>query len=453
MKTPIISLAFGIAALGTRAALADETGERCSDAALGVTRDLAGRTLVVGAAYDNRIIEWDGGHAHYGDLAIARLRRGGELDASFGRGGTLLVDLDDFDSLAEVIVQEDGIYAAGTTATTVDDRSGAADLVVIATSEAGRPRRDFGRDGTLRLDFGGDEELAGIAVGPADTLYLAATSTVAGESNGLVVRLTREGELDETFADGGLAWLDTGSSADRLLSLQVSPRSVRVGGSTLVADAAAAMAAEFGHDGRLSPGYADEGIAVHLVGGTASAGAVALHGRRGSTTVVVPRDMPSGAVEAVTVTFDARGRSESDGVPRVWHTELPPGAAFSAGAAQGRGALYLSGAIYNADATLSRAFLGHVDAGSVDGGFGGGLVTQHLQLDYAMYYDLVVTNGAVTVAGWEFSESPEGLAASDALVARYRHDGTLDDSFGDEGVVLLDFQRGRRVCGPAEFIE
>ena len=90
MKTPIISLAFGIAALGTRAALADETGERCSDAALGVTRDLAGRTLVVGAAYDNRIIEWDGGHAHYGDLAIARLRRGGELDASFGRGGTLI---------------------------------------------------------------------------------------------------------------------------------------------------------------------------------------------------------------------------------------------------------------------------------------------------------------------------------------------------------------------------
>jgi uncharacterized delta-60 repeat protein len=457
MRTSIISMAFatlGLTTSGARVALAGEaSGELCSDAALGVATDFAGRTLVVGAAYDNRVIEWDGGHAHYGDLAIARLARDGGLDGSFGTGGTLLVDQDDFDSLSEVVVHEHGLYAAGTSATTVDDRSSDADLVVVATSETGERQPDFGLHGVAVLDFGGDEELAGIAVGPNDTLYLAATSTAAGESNGLVVRLTRGGELDATFGDGGVAWLDTGGAADRLLSIQVSRRGVRVGGSTRVADAVAALAAELDHDGRLSPRYADDGIAVHVVGGASRAGAVALHGRRGCTTVVVARDTPSGGVEAVSVTFDARGRAERAGEPRVWHTELPPGAALSAGAAWWRGALYLAGAIYNDDATLSDGFLGRVAAGGIDAGFGGGLVTRHLQLDYAMYYDLSVTKGSMTVAGWEFSESSERLAASDALVARYRHDGSLDESFGDGGVVLLDFQRGRRVCGLPQVIE
>jgi hypothetical protein len=219
--------AFSVAVLAPATAFTDDkSSEFCSDVALGVTTDGAGRTLVVGSAYDNRVLEWDAGHAHYGDLAIARLLVSGELDDSFAKQGALLVDVDDFDELSQVVVHRKGIYAAGTAAPTAGDRSGDADLVVLAMTQAGQRRRGFGRRGALTLDLGGDEELAGLAAGPHGSLYLASTSSVGSESDGVIVRLTRHGELDCAFGDGGIVRLDNGIPSDRLLWIKVSESEV-----------------------------------------------------------------------------------------------------------------------------------------------------------------------------------------------------------------------------------
>jgi uncharacterized delta-60 repeat protein len=448
--------AFSLVTLMPPAVLAaDDAGELCSNAAVGVATDRDGRTLVVGSAYDNRILEWESGHAHYGDLAISRLLENGAVDDTFAEQGTLLLDVGDFDTLTDVIVRREGIYSGGTTAPTADDRSGESDLVVLALTETGRRRRGFGARGVLTLDLGGDDELAGLAADPNGTLYVAGTSSAGGESDGFVLRLTRHGELDTAFGDGGIVWLDTGSSADRVLSIQVSARGVSVGGQTLVDDEAAALAARLDHDGRWSRRFGDAGIATQVVGGALDAVGVAFHGRYGTTAVVLPRSTPSGDVEAVTAVFDADGRNAgTGGASEVQITTLPRGASFTSGGFWWGGSLYLSGAIYNDDFSLGDAFLGRaVPGGELDGEFAGGPVTQHLVLEYAAYYDLSVSRDGVTVAGWEFSESAGSLAASDALVARYGHDGILDESFGDSGVVLLDFRGGQRVCGPAVFIE
>jgi hypothetical protein len=88
----------------------------CSDVALGVARDDWDGTLLAGAAFDNRVIEWDGGHAHQGDLALARLLPDGSADSGFGTAGNVVIDVGEFDELSEVVSVGPWVYAAGVTA-------------------------------------------------------------------------------------------------------------------------------------------------------------------------------------------------------------------------------------------------------------------------------------------------------------------------------------------------
>jgi hypothetical protein len=105
MKNSVISLhatgVIGLTLLGGQAGVAAQSQpERvaCSDIAQSLAKDVQGRHVVGGTAYDNRIVHWEGGgHAHYGDLAVSRLLADGSTDASFGTRGTVLLDVGDFD--------------------------------------------------------------------------------------------------------------------------------------------------------------------------------------------------------------------------------------------------------------------------------------------------------------------------------------------------------------------
>lgn len=88
--------------------------------------------------------------------------------------------------------------------------------------------------------------------------------------------------------------------------------------------------------------------------------------------------------------------------------------------------------------------------GALAPGFDGGIQTTHLDLEHTAFNDLAVTASAVTVAGWSFGELPGTPPASDGLVVRYRHDGRLDESFGDGGAVLVDFRGGGQVVWPPD---
>lgn len=430
-----------------------EGGFACSDAALGVTTDRDERTLVVGAAFDNRVLEWDAGHAHYGDLAVARLLADGSPDPSFGDRGNVVVDLGDFDELSEVLSVAGGVYAAGTTATTAGDRSGPADAVVVRLDRAGRLDPAFGSGGLALLDLDGDEAVVGLAQGPRGSVYVAGSSVAGdGASQGFIARLTSSGVLDRRFGETGVVRVSVGSTTDGVLSITSSWRGVRVGGQTVVDGEAGVFAADFDHRGQARLGFGADGLAVARVGGSA-ASAVAFHGRRGNTAVTVLRDDAAGAVESVTTIFDDRGRVRRGGADAIVAT-LPAGSDAMGGALWWSGSLYLSGSIYTEDFALGDAFLARVGRSQgLDPTFAGAIVSEHLELEYAAYLDLSAGARGVTVAGWEFSESEERLPRSDALVARYGHDGVLDTSFGNDGLVLLDFHGGDAVCGPAEHID
>lgn len=448
--------AGGVVALGVLLSSVGQAQEAagglpCSDVALGVTTDRAARTLIVGAAFDNRVREWDAGHAHYGDLALARLLRDGSADASFGDRGNVVIDLGDFDELSEVLSVGGHIYAAGTTAPTAGDRRGPADAVVLRLDGTGRLDPSFSSAGIALLDPGGDDSVVGLARGPLGSVYVAGSSVTGDGSSGFIARLNARGELDLGFGQSGTVRVDAGGRAATVLSLASSPRGVRVSGQSTVDGGPTVFVADYDHQGLPQSDFGEQGIAVARVASDVAGDAVGFHGRRGDTAVTVLRTGDAG-VEALTTIFDDRGgvrRGGDDAIVAV----LPAGASASSGALGWGGSLFLSGAIYTEDFALGDAFLARVGSGGLEPSFAGGLVSEHLVLEYAAYIDLTSTPSGVTVAGWEFSESEEALPLSDALVVRYDHQGSRDATFGDHGVVLVDFHAGDAVCQAAEHIE
>jgi hypothetical protein len=61
--------------------------------------------------------------------------------------------------------------------------------------------------------------------------------------------------------------------------------------------------------------------------------------------------------------------------------------------------------------------------------------------------------GAAFNPGRQDASRPATLPPSDALLTRYRSDGSLDPSFGSGGVLFHDFRDGAAVCGPLVHVE
>lgn len=89
---------------------------------------------------------------------------------------------------------------------------------------------------------------------------------------------------------------------------------------------------------------------------------------------------------------------------------------------------------FSPDAVADDSFGG---AGLPEGSAPGGLVSSPGAASSGALGGAVDDEGRILVAGYAFANHGAGLAM-DAVVARLRPDGALDDSFGDGGVVLLD---------------
>jgi uncharacterized delta-60 repeat protein len=156
-------------------------------------------------------------------MVVARLRRDGRLDATFGTKG--LVDVLPPNQVASaraagIAVQPDGkIVVAGTIGATADVPPGAARAVydhtvgrvvvgrffVARYDATGALDPTFGVGGRFLGGAGTPEQLGAMLMQPDGAIVLAGSATVAGASNVELVRLTRDGLLDATFGTAGIA--------------------------------------------------------------------------------------------------------------------------------------------------------------------------------------------------------------------------------------------------------
>ena len=187
------------------------------------------------------------------DPIVVRVTAAGALDTSFGDGGVRSFETGSPLALVQGLLRD----ASGRLVATglgLDFATGSGEMVVARLSSGGDLDAGFGAGGVVRTTANRAIAQGGRGALQADGKVLVAG--VAGDLGGVngdlvVVRLTAGGALDPTFGDGGIASVDFGQEeAGNALAL-VPTGEIVVGGTRFTPDGdpAGALAARLRNDG------------------------------------------------------------------------------------------------------------------------------------------------------------------------------------------------------------
>ena len=381
--------------------------------------------------------------------AVAAAAAPGQLDPSFGAGGTVVTEFpSSYSGARAVAVQADGgIVAAGFAHT---NNSIISDFALTRYDASGALDPTFGTGGRVRTDFGGrfDEALA-VAVQPDGRVVVAGNSSDANGSDMAVARYNSDGLLDTSFDGDGMALVDFGSEASaRAVALQPDGRIVLaggvsqpVGGGCCVSDFAlvrltsvGVLDSSFDGDGRVVTDFlagADNGhdvaqaVRVQADGRIVAAGA----GVAGVVSVdfAVARYLADGSLD---LTFSDDGLVTTDFVG--YFDEIRDLAVDTGGRiVTGGQSCEFPG---NSDEVCDFGLARYTANGTLDRRFGRkGKIHTDLNADLSEGIRSVVVqaDGRIVAAG-----DTSGPGASDVGLTRYRSDGRLDRGFGVNGVVI-----------------
>ena len=132
------------------------------------------------------------------DFFLARYRRDGTPDPSFGTGGIVVTDFAGrADAVGALLLLDDGsIVAAGSSAALGPSGvPGQADFAVARYRPDGSPDASFGSDGRTITDRGGEERAIDVEAYPLGRIVIAGPGGSA--------RYESDGSLDASFGDGG----------------------------------------------------------------------------------------------------------------------------------------------------------------------------------------------------------------------------------------------------------
>ncbi|MBI5278494.1 MAG: hypothetical protein HY854_18795 [Burkholderiales bacterium] len=313
-----------------------------------------------------------------GDFAMARVNPDGSLDTGFGAGGIVVTDLGGGRAGATEVVLQDD----GRIVLGGMTDGASRDFAMARYTSSGALDSSFGSGGIVRKSFtGGEDEIHGLEQLPDGSL-LAGGYVSPGARDFAAGKFTASGAFDASYGAAGLATTSVAGGHDLALDTELlaDGRLLLAGYAETPAGRAMAVL-RYDSAGVLDAGFASGGIATHVV-----------------------RD---GALAYEIV-------------------------------AQGDGKLLLAGysiAGGQLDTTIVRL---NAD-GSLDTGFGvNGAAILPLSAGADLAYDVAVqADGRIVAVGWLHNGGD-----TDAWVARFNADGTLDTGFGDDGVFMLDLGAG-----------
>jgi uncharacterized delta-60 repeat protein len=206
-------------------------------------------------------------------FTIVRYLPSGELDSSFGTGGTVAIPLVGSDVPEAMAIDPQGrIVLAGKVI------GGNDDFVVARYLPNGEIDHSFGQGtGYVRTAPGSsDDSASGVAIDPQGRIVVAGTSTVNGVEELAIVRYQSDGSLDPSFGSGGVTIAPVGGAGFEAngLALDAQGRALVIGKAEFGSHSEFVLA-RFREDGLLDPGFGGGGIVTAAVG-TGSASAEAL---------------------------------------------------------------------------------------------------------------------------------------------------------------------------------
>lgn len=283
--------------------------------------------------------------SHNTDFVVVRYTASGSLDGSFGTGGIVTTDINNFDMAEGIAINSatGAITVAGTSNGDSQDpnysTSGSGDFTVVRYTSGGALDGTFGVGGIATFDIGSAtyDEAHSLAVQSDNKLIVAGITKRGGNGDVAVVRLTTAGALDGTFGTGGKAienYVGFNSDDDcHSVALQ-SDGKIVVGGSV---DAFSSpkpfgfMLMRFTAAGALDPTFDSDGKAAYDIALTDNdfGYVVALNGNRIylAGTSGDPRDLALAAIQNDGVSLPIvltqfYGQKQTNKVVLQWTTSM-----------------------------------------------------------------------------------------------------------------------------------
>lgn len=397
----------------------------------------------------------------------------GDLDASFGTAGIVRTNpsdpgpFPDSDANA-VVIQADGKIVAAGLATDFSD----LDAFGLARYlDDGSLDLSFAGDGTVLTQVGDpaalfqSSEVQGIAIQSDGKLVAAGRATVltGGASNAgfALARYNTDGSLDATFDLDGILRLQIGlpsggpsaSSGANGIAIQDDGKIVAVGNASDANGDGEFALVRFNADGSLDASFDGDGIvrtqpsdsAAQMPRASAIALAIQADGKivaageaddaNGNSVIALVRYNPDGSLDT------AFG---SNGIVRTQASD--PAAASQRSLAravkiQGDGKVVVAGIAVDATNQTAFAVARYDSLGSLDGSFDGDGIALTQAADPAPMFPSssaqglsIQANGKIVVGGGATGASGSGVFA----LVRYNTDGSVDTSFGVNGIVRTD---------------
>ncbi len=375
------------------------------------------------------------------DFALARYNGDGTLDSSFGTNGKIITTLSSNKEEGLALAQQsDGkLVVAGVTDTGYDD-----DSVLLRYTSNGSLDTAFGTNGIVITQGGDGYDEATAIVLQNDGKVVVAGNTAGQSSDFVLARYNNDGKLDRVFGSGGkitAKFSDNGNSVNDI-ALQ-SDEKILVAGSTSGNQTRFALArytaagildTTFGTNGKVATLIAQGSSAVAVT--VQSDGKIILAGKSFNGTdydFTVVRYNVNGSVDTTfgttgrTVTSINAGQDEITGMALQDDGKIVV-AGFSS-PPSGFG-VYTDFALvrYNSNGSLDSTF-----------GTGGKVLTSIGDYDDKATDIVLQSDGKIVVTGNTYD-----YTYTDFAVVRYNSDGSLDSTFGTGGITITDIEAFER---------
>ena len=370
--------------------------------ALALAVDTDGSYVVAGVSSNER---------GYPSITIARYDHDGHLDKSFGKTGCVRLDLpyppdarNDTVATSVAIQADDGSIVVAGTARQPPSAFSFEDLVLARLTSDGRLDSSFANGGWLQLGLGMASAANALSVEPDGRILAAGYIRVpqGGNFQILLMRVTSDGNPDPTFGSGGFVMLPASSDVEEVAAIarQAYDGRIVVAAKQEVGFNKKFVFFRLESDGRLDTTFGNEGRrSLDLGAGDNVIKSIAIQPDR---KYVVAGYLESR--EYVLLRLDPTGN-------------LDP--------------------TFGDGGIVTGSFGSGTGAGSPGSSFGEALIVQN---DGAIFVGGSVTE-RLTPSGYVGS-MPTYDADRSCALARFLPDGQLDTSFGVGGVVLTDLGKG-----------
>lgn len=355
----------------------------------------------------------------------------GDLDPTFDGDGMVTTNLTvaDDSTARAISIQPDGkIVVAGDAGP-----NNSTDFALARYNFDGSLDYGFDGDGKVTTDFfGGSNDVGrGLAIQSDGKIVVAGHTTVSGNTDFALARYNPNGSLDYSFGGDGRVTTGFGSPDDSAYAVVIQPdgKIVAAGQGVLGGDFALVR---YNSDGSEDTTFNGTGRVVTDFGGQDNAMSIKIQpdgklvaagaSSNGDTAVALARYNPDGSLDTG---FGANGKV----ISAISGTSL-----YACGVEiQSDGKIVaVGGASYGTgyDFLLMR----YNSNGQLDPGFGfGGVVFTHPDISVSAQAVVIQHDGKIVAAGSIIS------SIGSFVLARYNPNGTLDNNFGGDGLVLTNF--------------